>query len=471
MVASAAEADDRDVFHSRLGGTGAAACFESAEVQKHPKALPVDEQRKGYNIWLWRAGGNATTLTYSSEAGRHSRSCDISADGRAVAFHSDSSLVAGVETPRGVLRVFVTNDDGASFMQVSPSHTESANSYAPVLSSDGSFVAFLSNMEHQYQEPWLARLVPGESRHDVAKVADFSGKLCDKAAVFKELQRRHGAQNLTDNGITESSITSSSCTMAALWDGFNMPGGAGLGGIVDRELRLSDDGRFLVYTSAISSADAFGTHEVRSPVLEYNAFLYDRILGMTWQVTKAGPAGSGLQTVEEACCTSVPVFRQRGTCRLRDEMLGKCCWQYPCRTPALYLDISGDGKVVAFASDVNYLEPRGSVVDNDYEVWLYHVPTSALYRLTNTSDADLDDFNPALNAKGDRVVFDGANQVFMASMTYGCSRHPQASNFAANPDVEECAASGAAWSPAPRRPPTSSSRSPATPGRCGPASS
>merc|ERR1712190_225627 len=76
----------------------------------------------------------------------------------------------------------------------------------------------------------------------------------------------------------------------------------------------------------------------------------------------------------------------------------------------------------------------------------------SLLRITTTIRRDLDNFYPAVSGSGDRIVwvsdanyaveatgdYTRANQVWVAKLTFGCSRHQAATNYLAAPDVEEC---------------------------------
>merc|ERR1719428_18015 len=299
------------------------------------------------------------------------------------------------------------------------------------------------------EEAWLASTADMK----LLKISNLAGKECDTKAIYDSLVTKYGQDKLTEAKVTK--VTTSSCPFAAV-EG-TLKGGAGTIGVGAMQPSISGDGRFITYTTNFDVANTFGSLDLGSkhPVAGINLFLYDRVLGMTWQVTKTGLHGSGYnkggasKTIEEFCCPSASSSKKRGTCKESDELKGLCCWQKPCGTPALNSDLSDDGKNIVFVSDFDFLGTNDSVV-KDLEIWHYHIPTSTLLRITKTSDADLDDVFPKVSASGDRVVWVSdadyvgtndylkANQVWMASLTYGCSKSKAASNYMAAPDVEEC---------------------------------
>merc|ERR1712060_787074 len=99
--------------------------------------------------------------------------------------------------------------------------------------------------------------------------------------------------------------------------------------------------------------------------------------------------------------------------------------------PALNPMISGGGTSIVFVSDIDFLGTE-DVLNKDLEIWHYHIPTSALFRVTATTDADIDDLYPSVTTDGKKVVWhtdanyaDEAddnvahNQIAIATLTFG----------------------------------------------------
>jgi len=209
---------------------------------------------------------------------------------------------------------------------------------------------------------------------------------------------------------------------------------------------MSDDGRYVTYTSSVDLANTKGTLEPIDAITGFNLFLFDRVLGLTWKITKEGPIGDAFDAeIERFCCPTASSSKQRGTCSLKDQYRGFCCWQRPCSFPALHPDISGDGSSIVFYTDFAHAD----VVENnrEFEIYHYHTPTDTFTAITDSPEPD--DF-PAINYKGDVMGwtsdFDyddnasirSTNQIFAANVDMGCSAYESASNYMAAPDLEVC---------------------------------
>ena len=128
------------------------------------------------------------TISWSSADGRKATSsgrCQVSNDGSAIVFSTDSdlsapSVPAGSATPAGDYQVWVTRDDGATGATLmsgginDPSSTAEVTAgsdcYDPTLNSDGSFAAFRCKK----------KLHP--SGYQPGTTADDEGWLYDRAA-------------------------------------------------------------------------------------------------------------------------------------------------------------------------------------------------------------------------------------------------------------------------------------------------
>ncbi len=66
--------------------------------------------------------------------------------------------------------------------------------------------------------------------------------------------------------------------------------------------------------------------------------------------------------------------------------------------------LSGDGTVVAFHSDSDFLNE--GIADGQREIWLYDTTTLTFTRVTSASHANRDSWVPSLNGDGTVVAFD-----------------------------------------------------------------
>jgi len=378
---------------------------------------------------------------------------DISADGSTIVFESDADLIPGLNLTYRKDQIYMTKDDGASFTLVTPveSLTESVSRGA-VVSGDGSYVAFRSTLQSNItatptskkDEAWLYRSSDGA----LTRVTNFQEQECNTTLIYEKMIERWGQENLTVAGAT--SATTASCPYAAAQGWIPSSGTIGVGAV--NQPKISDDGRFMTYTASFDARTMSGTYELSHIIGGINLFLYDTVLGFTWLITQEGESGEEFNAaVEEFCCPTASSSKKRGSCSLKDEMRGYCCWQKPCAIPALNSYISGDGHSIAFVSDIDHLKMNGTEqVKSDLEIAHYHIPTSTFTHVTDTDDRNYDDFAPAISYSGDIVAFTSdfdyvtgtsitsANQIFAAKIDMGCSRNTLASNYHATPDVEVC---------------------------------
>jgi len=437
---------DKDSEDGVLSHDGTMACFTSDE-------LGTD------NIYYASYDGtwHRQAITTGSDSANISRLCSISGDGSSIVFQSKAKLVPGMMDVANY-QIYLTRNNGHNFTLVTPwniTPDSSSDSDYPMVSLDGNFVVFRSRMTwppeavvSSREEAWLYRAEDGA----LAKITNLAGHECSSDEMFAIYQSLHDAETLENNSITSG--TTSSCDWAAL-NGHRM-GGVGTIGVGAHTPEISADGRFVVYTTNFDVADVHGTHETPSPVVHHNLFLYDRVLGFTWQITQTGANGAGFKeggdpmTLEEWCCPDASSSTALGTCTEKNELRGLCCWQGACGFPALNPHISGDGHHLVFVSDMDYLG-TGDAHRNDLEIWHYYVPTGALMRITTTSNSDIDDLFPRTNHDGTRIVWHGdadfsnpnndmhdAYQIALATLTHGCSKSSNALNYHASPDVEVC---------------------------------
>ena len=231
------------------------------------------------------------------------------------------------------------------------------------------------------------------------------------------------------------------------------PGTIGIGAV--NQPKISDDGRFMSFTTNFNAATIRGTMEKPQVVAGTNLFLYDQVLGFTWLLTHEGEVGAATTEadIEAFCCPDASSSKKRGACSTSNEMKGSCCWQKPCWFPALNSYISGNGQSIVFTSDFGHDKENDDdfgPIWRDLEIVHYHIPTSTFTPITKTSDKNYDDFAPSLNYDGDVVAFTSdydyvkddailsTNQIFAAKIGMGCSKDAAATNYLSSPDVEVC---------------------------------
>ncbi|HEX6899452.1 MAG TPA: hypothetical protein VF789_07060 [Thermoanaerobaculia bacterium] len=224
----------------------------------------VNDLNQSYDLFVHhRTSGSTTTVTLRSPAlpslspAGWSEARALSADGRYVAFQSDSShLVAGQEDANGSTDVFLYDRVARSTILVSrskgsPVRTANKRSGSPVLSADGRYVAFVSA---------ATDLVTGTVDPNTS---------CD---VF-----------LFDR-VAGSTVLVGRTDLACEAPGFSVP---------SADLRMSPDGRWVAFTSRAGDlvpgqreTEGFGTLDV---------FLWDRVSRSTVLVSRsnAGAAVAG----------------------------------------------------------------------------------------------------------------------------------------------------------------------------------
>jgi len=400
-----------------------------------------------------------------NDDGRKSNFCDLSPDGSAITFQSTRNLVPGADLSTSKYQVYVSYDNGATFslpagLAVANSQQYSMSGSYPQLSNLGNYLTFQAKIPHADITADLKtnELFLYKKQGDMlAKLTDHNNNYCNLTDTWEFMKGYWGEANLTAEGLTKASNTN--CNLVATLGGYaekKNSYAADLLGAGHGPARMSDNGRFIAYTSGFDLANIRGTHEKRQFITAANLFLYDTHLGMIWQITKEGDAlrddGTVATTEFQAkaadfCCASASSSYQPGTCSKKREYGGYCCWQRPCWFPAQWPDISGDGSSIAFFTAFNHTS--ATETPKDYEINHYHIPSGQMTIVTNTTDSDYDDTYPSISYTGEVIAFESDydhendeeiiknNQPFAAKLTYGCP-DATADNYVADPDVTVC---------------------------------
>ena len=189
LVTPVDQASNHDSKYPSSSADGKTICYYSNAPSSHTKQC-YDCGRE-YQWWVAKANdantgfGTPTVISWSSTDGRKATSngrCQVSDDGSAIVFSTDSDLSAPLPPPMlasGDYQVWVTRDDGATATLMSggindPSSTAEVTAgsdcYDPTLNSDGSFAAFRCKK----------KLHP--SGYQPGTTADDEGWLYDRAA-------------------------------------------------------------------------------------------------------------------------------------------------------------------------------------------------------------------------------------------------------------------------------------------------
>jgi len=297
-----ASASNRASFDPSLSADGRFVAFDSdSDLLKQGIA---DNQSE---IWLYdTAAMTYTRVTTASAANRLSQFPSLSADGRSVAFHSDSDFLhQGI--PHEQYEVWLYNTAAMTYTRVTTASAPDRNSREPSLSADGRFVAFFSDSD------LLGQGIP---------VGQWEVWLYDK--VTKAYRR----------------VTTASAP-----------------GRESRNPSLSADGRFVAFHS---DSDFLGQGIAHA---QYEVWLYDNLSSTYTRVTTASAPGR------------------------------------ESRNPSL----SADSRFVAFASNSDFLSQ--GLPDSQAEVWLYDRVVKTYTRVTTASDANRMSYDPALSADGRFVAF------------------------------------------------------------------
>ncbi len=307
-----------------------------------------------------------TRITTASDSDRDSRRASISGDGTRVAFESSSDFLGqGIITGQMEIWLYDTATMTAA-RDTPPSVRANRHSECASVSDDGTKVAF-----------------HGDS--------DFLGQVI--------------SDNQTEIWLYDTAtMTVTRVTTAA-----------GAGNRDSMYPSLSDDGTVVAFTS---DSDFLGQGVITG---QYEIWLYDTA---TMTVTRVTTSSDGANRV-----SAYPSLSDGGTVvafHSSSDFLGQGIddgqmeiWLYDTATMTVtrvttssdgvnrdsyYPSLSADGTVVAFVSDSELLGP--SIVNGQYEIWLYDTATMTVTRVTTSSDGDNRySMHASLSDDGTRVAF------------------------------------------------------------------
>jgi Tol biopolymer transport system component len=442
--------EDNDYHIWMADVTGSEPPFPITNIYNHPtldsKGAAVSEDgsavvfgRADDKVMLWTSPNTTRELAASTADG--TGCCDISDDGAWVAYTTKTSY--DVE--------LISTADGATATRINQVTGSGEKASDPAVSGQGEYVAYVSNMPSTAKhEVWMYDRV-NAATHKVTDTAGDDPPHCGASSyrpeILSKLQSYWGSDsdyNLTAAGITSGASTS--CAFLAAAGVLESPN------VIEPLMpSISKDGRFVVFVTDYDVStvtrvtdDAAGTGRIAT----HNAFMYDRVLGVTTQITQ--PA-AGAVAGQRACCAAASSSTRIGSCSHKYRLQGRCCDQKPCRIGAMNAEISGDGQKVVFLSEVAYGGTSVDSPDGDLELFVHHIPTDTTHRVSHSFNKDWDETFAHTNHDGTAIVWeskshygasidsstDGNKDVWMTRLTFGCD-DPTATNYELHAHVPEC---------------------------------
>jgi Tol biopolymer transport system component len=374
----------------------------------------VDGDTNGVRDVFVREGSNGMTTRVSidsagAQANGHSFAPAISADGRFVAFSSDASnLVAGDTNSSD--DIFVRDRQSGTTTRVSVTSAggeANGGSFSPALSSDGRFVAFLSDASNLvsvdtngFRDVFLHDRQTGSTTMMSVDSAGVHGNVGSYSVAINADGRfvafHSFANNLVPNDTNETADVfvhdnlTGETTRESVYDG-----GAETDGDSLRPV-LSADGRFIAFDSDSSILVWDDVNFV------FDVFVHDRLTNTTRRVSvdDGGGEATGLS-------------------------------QRP--------SISADGRYVAFYSEASDLVPGDSNGSSD--VFVHDRRSGATTRLSLDNGGDQgngDSLRPAISADGRIVAFDSSASNLVAGDTNRFSDVFTRDRTAVPPVVPQC---------------------------------
>jgi Tol biopolymer transport system component len=355
-IASASDAN-RDSYVPSMSADGRVVAFESDS-----DLLNEGGQSIVFEIWLYdTVAMTYTRVTSASEKFRESHTPSLSADGTVVAFTSDSDLL-NEGRPGDVMEVWLYDTATMTFTRVTSVSHANRDCYFPNLSGNGTVVAFSSDSDllnegrpDDVYEIWLY----DTATMTYTRVTSASDGLRDSYYASLNADGTvvafHSDSDLLNEGISDGTNEVWLYDTATMT--FTRVTSASDSLRNSTNPSLSADGTVLAFQS-----DSDFLNEGR-PESVFEIWLYDTA---TMTYTRVTSASDGLRN-------------------------------------SFNPSLSADGRVVAFQSDSDFLNEGRP--DNVYEIWLYDIAAMTFSRLTSASDGLRDSINPSLNGSGTMVAF------------------------------------------------------------------
>ena len=184
---------------------------------------------------------------------------------------------------------------------------------------------------------WDEAWVHEHSTGDTAQITSLAGKMCNRTYVYELLVADFGADNLTEQGLTDPSKLGNAGSTCQFYAAKGVIGGAGTIDLGDNGASISGDGRcanpcqypnptpkpylypnpirFVVFGTNYDVATIRGTYEAKSAVSARNAFIFDSSLGSMAKVAPWLASARLLCLLRARLVASSAAFTLRGKSR------------------------------------------------------------------------------------------------------------------------------------------------------------
>ncbi len=357
-----------------------------------------------------------TRLTIASADNRDSESPDLDAEGTAVVFHSDADFL-GQGLPDNQFEIWLFDTAALTYTRLTTATAPNRDSFDPVLSDDGTVVAFRSNADFLNEgrpfvppELWLLDL----ETMAYTRITSASAK-----------NRTSFAPTLSADGRTVAFVSDSDFLDEGIGDNqfeiwlygteterLRRVTQATSAGVDSAAPALSADGRKLAFHSNGDFLDqGISTEQVEVWLADTETLTYSRITTTTAGRESLAPslnaAGSTIAFHSDFGFSGQKIANNQFEIWLYDSQT----LTYTRITTASSFErvsfdprLSADGSTITFMSDSDFLK-RG-LRAGQLEVWLYDTTTMSYSRLSFATDIDRHSERPTINADGTSVAFE-----------------------------------------------------------------
>jgi Tol biopolymer transport system component len=357
-ITTATGTGDRDSHSPRLSAHGEVVAFFS-DSDLLGQGIP-DGQNE---IWLYDTRTMTyTRITTATGAGtRHSSMPSLSGDGRLIAFYSDSDFLGeGISDHQ--YQIWLYDTTTMTYTRVTTSSHNNRDSYYPRLSANGELVVFYSNSD------LLGQGIP--DFQDEIWLYDRTTMTYTRVTTSPDASRDSRYPYLNADG-----------TVVAFHSDVDFLGQ----GIVDEQYEIwLYDRTAMTYTRVTTSADA--NRDSQYPWLSADGTV------VAFQ-SDADLLGEGVVQGQEE------IWLYDTTTMTYTRITGASATNRASRHPCL----AADGKLVAFYSDSDFLNQ--GILDDHYEVWLYDTTTMTYTNVTSASGTNRDSTYPYLSGDGTVIAF------------------------------------------------------------------
>jgi Tol biopolymer transport system component len=354
---TAASDGSRDSTHPSPDATGTVIAFRS-DSDFLGQGIPDDQ----YEIWLYDTRSvTYTRVTTASDANRDSSSPWLSADGKIVAFTSDSDFL-GQSIPDEQTEVWLYDTTTLTYTRVTTASDANRDSLAYHISADGTVIAFISDSD------LLGQSIPDEQSE--VWLYDTSTLTYTRVTTASAANRDSWQPKLSSDGTIVAFQSDSDLLGQGVADG-------------ESEIWLYDTGTLTytrITTGTPAGSDSFQAWPSEDGTLvafsSYADFLGEGILGAQGEIWLYDASTLTVTRLTSASSAD------------RDSYLGS---------------MSADGALLSFHSDSDLLGE--GIPDGVFEVWLYDTTTLTFTRVTSATDSNRSCGNTRLSRDGTVLAF------------------------------------------------------------------